>query len=338
MGDPAGIGAEIIAKALNNPDVYSRCNPLVIGDKQAMKDAIKISKLHLHINVIENVKKANFRHGSIDVYNLSNIDMTKLVYGKVSQKCGKAAGKYIEKAIALALKKEVDAIVTAPINKESFDLAGYGKKYRGHTEMLAALTNAKDVAMLLAHKNLRVIHVTTHVSLRNALDLIKLDRVFKTIKAAFEACQQLGVLSPKIGVAGLNPHCGEGGIMGYEEINEIIPAIQKAKVEGINVDGPISPDTIFSKGKNGTYDIIVAMYHDQGHIPLKFFGFEWNGNTWSSVGGVNVTIGLPIIRTSVDHGTAFGKAGKGIADEKSLLDAIDYAILIAENRRLDRAN
>ena len=203
--------------------------------------------------------------------------------------------------------------------------------------MLASMTNTPDVAMVLAHGHLRVIHVTTHVSLRKSLDLIRTERIYKTIKIAVEACRQLGISSPKIAVAGLNPHCGDGGIMGDEEIKEITPAIENARSDGIDVDGPIPPDTIFPKGRSGTYDIIVAMYHDQGHIPLKFHGFEWDGEKWTSVGGVNITFGLPIIRTSVDHGTAFGKAGKGIADERSLLDAIDYAIVIAKNRNLSKA-
>ena len=338
MGDPAGIGSEIISKALNNSDVYSKCNPFVIGDKQAIMDAVRVSKLETNINVIDKTEKAEFKHGTIDVYDLNNIDMSKMAYGKVDVDCGRAAGEYIEKAVELAMDRSVDAIVTGPINKESFDLAGYGKKYRGHTEMLSSLTNTPDVAMVLAHGHLRVIHVTTHVSLRKAIGLIKTERIYKTIIIAVEACRQLGITSPKIAVAGLNPHCGDGGIMGDEEIKEIIPAIEKAKSDGVNVDGPIPPDTIFPKGRSGTYDIIVAMYHDQGHIPLKFHGFEWNGEKWTSVGGVNITFGLPVIRTSVDHGTAFGKAGKGISDEKSLLDAIDYAITIAKNRNLSKAD
>ncbi|KAF0135264.1 MAG: 4-hydroxythreonine-4-phosphate dehydrogenase [Candidatus Saganbacteria bacterium] len=338
MGDPAGIGSEIISKALHNRETYSKCSPLVIGDRSAMLEAIKFSNLDLKVNSVEAVADAGFKPGVIDVCDLNNVDVSSLKYGKVNEACGRAAGQYIEKAIELALKKEVDAIVTAPIHKESFDLAGYGKKYRGHTEMLAALTGTKHYAMLLAHDNLRVIHVTTHVPLRKAVYLIKADRVYETIKIAFDACQQLGISSPKIAVAGLNPHSGDGGIMGDEEIKEIIPAIQRAKSEGLLVEGPIPPDTIFPKGKSGTYDIIVAMYHDQGHIPLKFYGFDWDGEKWKSVGGVNITMGLPIIRTSVDHGTAFGKAGKGLADEKSLLDAIDYAILIAKNRKLKNAN
>jgi 4-hydroxythreonine-4-phosphate dehydrogenase len=333
MGDPAGIGSEIITKLLNNPDLYKKCLPVVIGDKEAIKDAAAFSKVNLGVNAIDDLKKAVFEYGTIDVYDLDNIDMSKVIYGKVDSECGRASGEYIEKAIQLALNKDVHAIVTAPIHKESFDLGGYGKKYRGHTEMLAALTNTNDVAMLLAHGSLRVIHVTTHVSLKKAIELIKRERIYRTIKIAQDAGQHLGILSPKIGVAGLNPHCGDGGLMGDEEIEEILPAVKKAKSEGMDVYGPISPDIVFSKG-GGAYDIIVAMYHDQGHIPLKFHGFKWDGDKWSSVGGVNITFGLPIIRTSVDHGTAFGKAGKGTADEKSLYDAIEYAVLIVKNRKL----
>ena len=335
MGDPAGVGSEIIAKALNIPGVYAECRPLVIGDKQAMEEAVKIAKVNSEVSGIDHISEASFNHGTIDVYDLKNIHLEKIPYGNVNADCGKAAGEYIEKAIHMALDKEIAAVVTAPINKESFDLGGYGKKYRGHTEMLAALTHSKKAFMLLASGNLRVIHVTTHVPMRKAVDLIKTERVYNTIHKAYEACEQLGIESPRIGVCGLNAHASDGGIMGREEIEEIIPAIKKARADGLNVEGPIPGDSIFPRGRAGTYDIIVAMYHDQGHIPVKLVGFHWDGNAWSSVSGVNITIGLPIIRTSVDHGTAFGKAGKGLANEKSLLDAIDYAILIAKNRGIE---
>lgn len=332
MGDPAGIGTEIIAKALSRPDVYTDCSPVVIGDRGAVLDGIRISKAPLAINVITSVKEARFNHGVIDLLDLRNVDIASLAYGRVNKECGRAAGEYIEKAVTLAMQKEVDAIVTSPIHKESFDLGGYGKKFRGHTEMLAGLTNTKEVVMLLVHGSLRVVHVTTHVPLRQALDLITRERVYKTIKIAHEAARLLGIISPKIAVAGLNPHCGDGGIMGREEIEQITPAIELARKQGMSVEGPLPADTIFAKGKSGVYDIIVAMYHDQGHVPVKFDGFQWDNGKWSSIGGVNITIGLPIIRTSVDHGTAFGKAGKGIADEKSLLDAIAYAICMIKNR------
>jgi 4-hydroxythreonine-4-phosphate dehydrogenase len=333
MGDPAGVGSEIIAKALSNEDVYSMCSPLVIGDKKAMKEAVFIAKKDLKVSTVKSVEDGIYKHGSIDVYDLNNVNLRTIPYGQVDATCGRAAGEYIEFAISMAMEKKIAAMVTAPINKESFDLGGYGKKYRGHTEMLAALTHTENAFMLLASGNLRVIHVTTHVPMRKAVDLIKSERIYNTIQKASRACKELGIESPRIGVAGLNAHGGEGGIMGYEEIEEITPAINRAKADGLDVEGPIPGDTIFPRGRAGTYDIIVAMYHDQGHIPVKFMGFNWDGKAWSSVSGVNITIGLPIIRTSVDHGTAFGKAGKGKADDKSLLEAIEYAVLIAKNRK-----
>jgi len=334
MGDPAGIGPEIIAKALNKPEVYEKCRPVVIGDKKVMEDAARFSKLNLTMRTIHSIADASYNFGTIEVLDLNNIEPGPISYGQVKGEYGKAAGQYIEKGIQLAMDKEISAIVTGPINKEAFDLGGYGKKYRGHTEMLAALTKSEKASMMLASGNLRVIHVTTHVSMRQAVDLIKKDRVYNTIVKAHEACQYLGISSPKIGVCGLNPHAGESGIMGQEEIEEIIPAIEKARAEGMNVEGPVPGDTIYPRGRTGTFDVIVAMYHDQGHIPVKLMGFLWDGQAWSSVSGVNITIGLPIIRVSVDHGTAFGKAGKGIANEVSMLDAIEYAILIAVNRKM----
>ena len=334
MGDPAGIGSEIIAKALTRSEVYEKCRPVVIGDKKAMAEAAKIAGIKLPVRGISGIDEAKFISDVIEVIDLDNIRLEKIPFGKVDADCGRAAGEYIEKAIQLAMNKEIAAIVTAPINKESFDLGGYGKKYRGHTEMLAALTGAEKANMMLASGNLRVIHVTTHVAMRQAVDLIKKGRVYNTIHKAFEACRELGIENPRIGVCGLNPHAGEGGIMGYEEIEEIIPAIEKARADGLCVEGPIPGDTIYPRGKSGIFDVIVAMYHDQGHIPVKLVGFLHDGASWSSVSGVNITIGLPIIRVSVDHGTAFGKAGKGTANEQSLVDAVDYAVIIAKNRKL----
>jgi 4-hydroxythreonine-4-phosphate dehydrogenase len=334
MGDPAGIGSEIIAKALMRGEVYEKCRPVVIGDKKAMEEAIKIAGVDLKVRGIDTIADAQYLQGVIDVYDLNNIGLEKIPFGKIDADCGRAAGEYIEKAIQLAMNREIAGMVTAPINKESFDLGGYGKKYRGHTEMLAALTGAEKASMMLASGNLRVIHVTTHVAMRQAVDLIKKERVYNTIHKASEACRELGIENPRIGVCGLNPHAGEGGIMGYEEMEEILPAIEQARADGLNVEGPIPGDTIYPRGKSGIFDVIVAMYHDQGHIPVKLMGFLHDGAAWSSVSGVNITIGLPIIRVSVDHGTAFGKAGKGIANEQSLVDAIDYAVLIAKNRKL----
>ncbi len=337
MGDPAGIGPEIIAKALNNTTLYDKCNPIIIGDKWAMEDAVRMTGLSLTVRGISDVKDAQCEPGTIDVYDLNNLtEIDEIPYGKVNAVCGKAAGQYIEKAIYMALDKEIDAMVTGPINKESFDLGGYGKKYTGHTEMIAGLTKSR-VNMMLASGKLRVIHVTTHVSVRTMVDMIKKERVYNTIRRAYEGCRLLGIKEPKIGVCGLNPHAGEGGLMGMEEVEEIIPAIEQARAEGLHVEGPFPGDTVYPRGRAGTLDVIVAMYHDQGHIPVKLVGFLFDGEVWNSVSGVNITIGPPIIRVSVDHGTAFGKAGKGIADFTSLLDAIDYAKLIAENKIDDDA-
>jgi 4-hydroxythreonine-4-phosphate dehydrogenase len=339
MGDPAGIGAEIIVKTLARQQTYEQHNPLVVGSSAVMADALRICNMQLSLNVIKQVSDARFSWGTIDVFEsekFDSIDVSQLQYGKVDVLYGKVSGQYIEQAVDLALSEEVDAIVTAPIQKESFDLAGYGKKYRGHTEMLAGLTNTQDYAMMLLHGHIRVIHVTTHVSLRRAVDLIKKDRVLSTIRLAHEGCQQLGIVKPRIAVAGLNPHCGEGGIMGEEDIKEIVPAIEEACSLGLDVTGPIPSDTVFPKIKGGMYDVVIAMYHDQGHIPLKFAGFIFDDTKAQTISGVNTTIGLPIIRTSVDHGTAFGKAGKGFADETSLIEAISCAGTIACNRFGDR--
>jgi 4-hydroxythreonine-4-phosphate dehydrogenase len=254
-----------------------------------------------------------------------------ITYGQISPVCGRIAGEAIKESIDLALKGEIDAVVTSPIHKEAFNLGGW--KYAGHTEMFADLTNTRDYAMMLVHNNLRVIHVTTHVSLRQALDLITEERVYKTIKVAHDACRQLGIDKPRIAVAALNPHGGEGGIFGKEEEEILTPAIKRAAEEGIIVsDVPTPADVVFSKCLGGASDCVVAMYHDQGHIPLKTVGFEYKDNAWGKVDGVNITFGLPIIRTSPDHGVAFGKAGKGIADPTSMISAIKLAIKLVENR------
>lgn len=329
MGDPSGIGPEIAVKALARSETYEICRPLIVGDANALKDALRITGLDLAINPIAAVKDALFRFGTLDVYDLNNVDMAKLQYGKVSAMSGHAAFEAVRKVIELALAREIDATVTGPINKESINLAGH--HYSGHTEIYADFTGTQDYTMMLAHENLRVVHVSTHVSLREACERVKKDRVLRVIKLAREACRKIGIAEPRIGVAGLNPHAGESGMFGREEIEEIIPAIQAAKALGIDADGPVPPDSLFSKAKGGLYDIVVAMYHDQGHIPLKVIGFNWNPaeQKWDSISGVNITLGLPIIRSSVDHGTAFGKAGKGTASELSLIHAVEYAVKMA---------
>lgn len=326
MGDPAGIGAEIAVKALSNREIYSLAIPVVIGSKVVMEDAINFIPANVSLNVIDDIKQAKGKYGIIDLFDLDNITLDDFKYGMIGAAAGKASIEYIFKAIELAKEGKVDAVVTGPIHKKAINAAGY--HYAGHTEIFAEKTNTNDYAMMLADGDMRVIHVSTHVSLRHACDLVKKERVLTVIRLANKALKKLRFEEPRIGVAGLNPHSGEQGLFGTEEINEISPAINEAKKEGINVEGPIPPDTIFSKVIGKQYDIAVVMYHDQGHIPLKVIGFKYNKETnqWSSVSGVNVTLGLPIIRTSVDHGVAFGKAGEGRANEESMVQAIRMAI------------
>jgi len=330
MGDPAGIGAEIIVKALSKKEIYRKSKPIVIGSKSVIDDALKFIPSNLKLNVIKNTEEIKGEFGIIDLIDLDNIKLDEFNYGKASAKAGQASLDYIYKGIDLAMEGLVDAVVTGPIHKEAIKAAG--SPYPGHTEIFAIRTKTKNYAMLLADDNLRVIHVSTHVSLSQACDLVKKERVLTVIHLADKALKDLGIKNPKIGVAGLNPHAGEGGLFGKEEIEEIIPAIVQAKKEGIDAEGPVPPDTIFSKVIGGQYDIAVVMYHDQGHIPMKVVGFKYNKETnkWSSMSGVNVTVGLPIIRTSVDHGVAFGKAGEGRANEESMVQAIDMAIDFAK--------
>jgi len=253
------------------------------------------------------------------------VDMSKHIFKKATAEGGKASFEYIKKVIDLALAKEIDATVTGPINKEAINLAGY--HYAGHTEIYADFTKTKDYAMMLADGDYRVIHVSTHVSLRKACDLAKKERILKVINLGYKTLLRLSVENPRIAVAGLNPHAGEEGLFGDEETAEIIPAIKVAREKGINVDGPVPPDTVFAKARGGQYDLVVAMYHDQGHIAMKVAGFNYDETTreWTSMSGVNVTLGLPIIRTSVDHGVAFGKAGEGRATPQSMIEAIKMA-------------
>ena len=330
MGDPAGIGAEIAVKALGNEEIYRKSKPVVIGSKSVIDDAIKFIHSNLKLNVIKDTKGIRGEFGTIDLIDLNNITRDEFNYGKVSAKAGQASLDYIYKGIDLAMEGLVNAVVTGPIHKEAIKTAG--SPYAGHTEIFATRTKTKDYAMMLTDESLRVIHVSTHVSLRQACDLVKKERVLTVIRLADKALKDLGIKSPKIGVAGLNPHAGEGGLFGNEELEEIIPAIEQAKKENITVDGPVPPDTIFSKVIGGQYDIAVVMYHDQGHIPMKVIGFKYNKETnkWSTMSGVNVTVGLPIIRTSVDHGVAFGKAGEGRANEESMVEAIKMAIDFAK--------
>ena len=333
MGDPAGCGPEITVKALRDPELYRRCRPLVVGDAKMIEDSIRIlGAQELKVNRVSDPEEGSYRWGTIDVYHLDLVDMSRFEYGRVSAMCGEAAFQCVKTVIGLAMDGRIDATVTNALNKEAINLAGH--HYSGHTEIYADLTKTDKYTMMLAHEDLRVVHVSTHVSLREACDRVKKDRVCDVIRIARDACLRLGIQSPRIGVAGLNPHAGENGLFGREEIEEIIPALEQVRAEGIAAEGPIPPDSLFSKARGGWYDIVVAMYHDQGHIPLKVLGFVYDKEKgkWGAVSGVNITLGLPIIRSSVDHGTAFGHAGQGVQNEISLVNAIDYAITLAENQ------
>jgi 4-hydroxythreonine-4-phosphate dehydrogenase len=334
MGDPAGIGPEIAAKALADPRGRADCRPLVIGDARVMEKAAAFSGVKAGVRKLASPDQATFEPSLIDVLHVDveGFDPDSFVHGKVSAACGRASYDYVVKAIELAMAGAIHATVTNPINKEAVSAAGI--PCTGHTEIYAEHTRTSKYTMMLAEGAFRVVHVSTHVSLREACDQVKKDRVLEVIGLAEEACRSLGIAAPRVAVAGLNPHSGEHGLFGREEKEEIEPAIAAAVARGIKAEGPVPADTLFSKLLGGFYDIAVTMYHDQGHIPTKLLGFRYDARKgqWDSVAGVNITLGLPIIRTSVDHGTAFGKAGKGRANYDSLLNAIAYAALLAKGR------
>lgn len=338
MGDPAGNGPEITVKALSDPTIYDRCRPIVVGDAKMLEQAKGfVHHPEIVINPVGSVSEAKFEAGTIDVYQLDLIkDVSAFRLGEVSVEGGNAAFQSVKRLIELAMDGEVDATVTNALNKEAMNLAlaPQGMHFDGHTEIYATYTHTKKYAMMLAHHDFRVVHVSTHCSLREACDRVKKDRVLEVIELGWQACRDLGIENPRVAVAGLNPHCGEHGLFGTEEEEEIQPAIDAARAEGINAIGPCPPDSVFSEMRGGWYDITVCMYHDQGHIPTKVLGFVYDREkgAWKAVEGVNVTLGLPIIRTSVDHGTGFALAGKGTSNELSLVNAIDYALRMAAGR------
>jgi 4-hydroxythreonine-4-phosphate dehydrogenase len=336
MCDPFGVGPEIAVKALTNKDVHSLCRPLMVGDTEVIRKAVALSGLGLKVRSVQSEIEADFERGQIDLLQPADCSVKELLYGTVSAQAGQAAFSAIKKVLELAQSGRIQAAVTGPINKEAINLAGYD--FPGHTEIFAHYTETKDYAMLLIYGDLRVVHVTTHVPFRQVGQMITKKRVLKVIELAHDACQKFGIIYPRIGVAGLNPHASDGGLFGREEQEHIVPAIEAAKSAGINAEGPVPPDTLFPKAIGGLYDICVAMYHDQGHIPLKVIGFIWNreNNRLSSVNGVNITLGLPIIRTSVDHGTAFDIAGKGIASPDSMINAIEYAVKLTNANKIQK--
>jgi 4-hydroxythreonine-4-phosphate dehydrogenase len=326
MGDPAGVGPEIIARAAAEPAVRRDSRPVVIGAAATMHAALALVGSPLALHTVGRVADCRWAEGTLEVLDLANVDMDSLPRAAVSGAAGKAAYEYIERAVELAQAREIHGIVTAPINKEA--LAAAGMQHSGHTEILARLSDTRDFAMLLLGHELRVIHVTTHVALRQVPTLVTRERVLKTIRLAQKTMLDLGRGDARIAVAGLNPHAGEDGLFGDEEKTSIMPAIEAARAEGMTVIGPLPADTLFSRARGGEFDIVVAMYHDQGHIPVKTLGFNYDERTkrWTGLSGVNVTVGLPFLRVSVDHGTAFDRAWKGIANPESMIEAIDVAV------------
>ena len=326
MGDPAGVGPEIIVKACAEEAVVRTSRPVVIGSAAVMREAIELVGAPLQLHPVTRIAECGWAEGALECLDLGNVDVGTLPRRAVSAAAGRAAYEYIVKAVALTGERSVDAIVTAPVNKEA--LAAAGVRHSGHTEILAELSGTRDFAMLLMGRELRVIHVTTHVALRRVPDLVTRDRVLRVIQLAQQTMEGLGRPHARIAVAGLNPHAGEEGLFGDEEKLAIVPAIEAARAEGLHVTGPLPADTLFSRARGGEFDIVVAMYHDQGHIPVKTLGFTYDeaSGRWTGLSGVNVTIGLPFLRVSVDHGTAFDRAWKGIANHESMVEAIDVAV------------
>jgi 4-hydroxythreonine-4-phosphate dehydrogenase len=317
MGDPAGIGPEILARTFTEADFREENRVVVVGDAKMLERAASLLDLALRVNVVDRPEDARFEAGTVDVIPETELP-EDLAFGKLDGRAGDAAFRYVERATRLAEDGRVAAIATAPLNKEAMHLAGH--KYPGHTEILAELTGTKDYAMMLVTDELKVIHVSTHVSLREAIERARPERELAVIRLAHESLGKLGVENPRIAVAGLNPHAGENGLFGTEDAEQIAPAVAAAVDEGIDATGPHPPDTVMMRARTGAFDVVVVQYHDQGHIPIKLMGFDT---------GVNVTVGLPFFRTSVDHGTAFDIAGTGEADPASLRAAIDLARTLA---------
>lgn len=333
MGDPAGIGPEIVAKAavaLQDRMAAGEMALVVTGAARCLEDAATRLGIAVPFKVVSPDSSAD-SWPSLAVVDVG-LDASGIVPGQVSVAAGEVAYQAIVEAVRMAVAGHVAAICTAPINKEALNLAGH--HYGGHTELLADLTNARDSVMMLAHGGMRVSHVSTHTALADVPRRLTEPRLRHVVKLTADALQRLGIWRPRIGVAALNPHAGENGLFGREDIDVTAPALERLRQEGFDVTGPISGDTIFVKLRAGQFDAVIAMYHDQGHIPVKLLGFSVDPVTgeWQALSGVNVTLGLPIIRTSVDHGTAFDIAGKGIASEQSLLEAIDFALQLARTR------
>ena len=323
MGDAAGIGPEVTAKTLIDPAMYEKCRPFVVGNTDAMNDALRLIKSDLKAVKLQTLEDVDGNYGQVEVLDLNNLDYSTITYGQLSEQSGNATVEWILKAGELAATGAIQAICTAPINKEACNLAGH--KDIGHMEIFQSQTGAKDVATMLMARQLRVVHLTTHRSLRVACDYVTKENVLGKIMLTNEHFKRWGYPEPRIGVAALNPHASDGGLLGDEEFDEIRPAVQEAKANGVLVEGPVPADTVFNQNIDGKFDVCLAMYHDQGHIPIKVHDWERS---------VSVNLGLPFIRTSVDHGTAFDIAGKGIADHVSMMESIKVAISLVSDSYL----
>ena len=320
IGDPAGVGPEFVAKSVASGDVFEAADCVIVGDKTIIENAIKIVGEDLTVHVISEPEEGDYRKGILNLIDLGNVDMAKFEFGKVNGMCGKAAYEYIAKCIELANKGKVDAVATTPINKES--LRAGGINYIGHTEIFGALTETEDPLTMFETNGMRVFFLTRHVSLREMLDMITKDRIIDYVKRCMKALEKLGVTDGTMAIAGLNPHSGEHGLFGWEEVNEIMPAIEELQAEGYKVVGPIGADSVFHQAAQGRYNSVLSLYHDQGHIATKTLDFEKT---------IAITNGMPILRTSVDHGTAFDIAGKGIVSAVSMIEAILLAAKYAPN-------
>jgi 4-hydroxythreonine-4-phosphate dehydrogenase len=320
MGDPAGIGSEVIVKSY--PTLVEMATVVVIGDASVLADAADRFTQGLTVRRVDSPAEAAADPEEIPVIDLDNVSAHR--YGELSEANGAASLEYVQRAIELAQAGEIDGITTAPINKQATRMAG--SEYAGHTGMLADYTDTDDYSMMLIEDDLTVTHVSTHVPLRDACAQLSVDEVAATITVTDEALRDLGIETPSIAVAGLNPHASDGGLLGDEEAERIEPAVDRVAETGVDVTGPHSPDTVYVRAAAGEFDCVVSMYHDQGHIPIKMLGFTGSDD---AVSGVNVTIGLPIVRTSVDHGTAFDIAGDGVASEQSMIDAVTTAVELA---------
>ncbi|TDC48781.1 4-hydroxythreonine-4-phosphate dehydrogenase PdxA [Jiangella ureilytica] len=318
MGDGAGVGPEVVVRALADPEVRAVCRPVVVGDLRRLEDAARITGVEVELRAVDSPEEATFEPGTVEVIDLDLLP-ADLPFGVLSAVAGDAAYQYVKVASELAVAGRVQAICTAPLNKEALHAGGH--PYPGHTELLAELCGVDEVSMMLSTPTVKVIHVTTHIGLVDAIERIDDALVERTIRRGDATLRDSGLARPRLGVCGINPHAGENGLFGRgEEAEKIVPAVERCRADGIDVQGPLPADTAFFLAGRGDYDLIVAMYHDQGHGPVKVLGLE---------AGVNISVGLPVIRTSVDHGTAFDIAGTGTADAGSMIEALRQAAALA---------